>query len=128
VTGSGLSDYNGATVKYLSQFIPKSDDIKLRTKVINIGDWDMDASSSVNVNHGLTLANIRTLNVMVRNDAGTVFYPTETRTPAEGDSVYVALINATFVQLERQPGSDFDSTLFDSTSYNRGWVTIQYVE
>jgi len=35
--------------------------------------------------------------------------------------------NATEVTIQRETGGVFDSVDFNSTSFNRGWVTIQYI-
>jgi hypothetical protein len=127
VTGSGLADYNGVTVKYLSQFIPKSDDVILRTKVVNIGDWNMDTTGSLSVAHGLTLANIRTIEVVIRNDANDKYYPSACRV-STGMENLIQWADATNINLFREAASEFDSVDFDSTSYNRGYITIQYIE
>ena len=36
-------------------------------------------------------------------------------------------VNGANLSLVRETSGHFDSTSFDSTSYNRGWITIQYV-
>lgn len=77
----------------------------LKVKVVDIGPWNMDSSDSSSVTHGLTLANIRSVNVLIRNDVGTVSYPIfgiynndlTTITSADADATYssneVTLIN-----------------------------------
>ena len=98
----------------------------LQTTVVNIGDWDMNATVSVSVNHGLTLSKIRSILVMIRNDADTVYY---SLTHDGGGSALIGRIDAihdTYVVLTRENSGGYDSTLFDSTSYNRGWMVIQH--
>lgn len=98
----------------------------LNTKVIDIGDWDMDTSNAINVAHGLTTVNIRTISVIVRNDADTNYSPLHYRDGASGGGYYsVAGDN---IGLGRDIGSSFDSTSYNQTSYNRGWITIQYID
>jgi hypothetical protein len=104
----------------------------LNTKVIEIGDWNMDATSAVSVTHGLTLDKIRNVDVLVREDGGTsaTKYPLA-RIVNSADATIggsVTQIGSTTVALTRVTGGIFDATLFSSTSYNRGWVTIQYVD
>lgn len=97
----------------------------IKTKIINIGDWDMDATNAVNVAHGLTLAKIRSADFTVRDDSDAQYYiASACSTP---DELYVILIDATNVQLGRKIGGSFDGVGFDATSFNRGWVTITYV-
>ena len=49
----------------------------LLTEVIDIGDWDMDTTSSIPVAHGLTQSKIRTVTATIRSDDGSivVFFP-----------------------------------------------------
>lgn len=98
------------------------------TKMITIGDWNMDATSSINVAHGLTVANIRGVQGMIRDDAGTTIYPIVTGGQAYGDSVELLLqsINSVNMVLGRRTGGVFDNTSFNATSYNRGWIIIEY--
>lgn len=98
---------------------------QLSTKVIEIGDWNMDTTASVSIPHGLTAANIRTLNVIIRNDAATTYSPS----PATDDFLQFELAHnygVTNVAINRPNGGIFDSVLYDSTGFNRGWITITY--
>ena len=97
---------------------------ELKVKDINIGDWNMDVTNSVSVAHGLTLANIRNISASIRSDSESAHY---TLLPAP-DNTLDGWIDAvtTVVPLYRLTGGLFDSVNFDSTSYNRGWVTIWY--
>jgi hypothetical protein len=100
--------------------------IPLVQKIINIGDWDMDATLNITVAHGLTLANIRSIDVMVRNDDDSEHYPLQF--PNNTDILPSGAFKATStdISLYRFDGKTFDNTSFDSTSYNRGWITIWY--
>ncbi len=104
--------------------------VKLNTKVIDIGDWDMDSDVTKAVAHGLTLANIRTAHVMIRSDDGASFSPlNHVGTIGDGETEgSIANINATTVSMARLLGGGFDTPLYNSTSYNRGWITIQYTD
>ncbi len=102
----------------------------LATKIVEIGDWDMNATTNVDVAHGLTLANIRTVSVMVRNDTGgSIFHYTggSGAGGATANNLWVGVITATNVTLYRLVGSAFDDPDFGDTGYNRGWIVIQYV-
>lgn len=93
----------------------------LKTKVIDIGDWNMDTTASVNVAHGLTLGNIRSIDVKIRDDDGVLFDLVST---SSGNSGSYSSTGSANIVLRRVSGLGFDNTSFDSTSYNRGWVTI----
>jgi hypothetical protein len=99
--------------------------VAIKRKVIDIGDWNMTVASNVNVNHGLTLSTIRSITVIIRNDANTQYYGTY----GDGGGGLGDLslsIRALSTQVELNRGTFFDSTNFDSTSYNRGWITVEY--
>lgn len=101
----------------------------LNVKVLNIGDWNMDSTPSVNVAHGLTLSKIRRVNVFIRNDADTTYYELSgwigAAAAVVGCPIYAGSTNVT---IYREGGIAFDSTNFDSTSYNRGWIVIWYTD
>ena len=103
-------------------------DERTKYKVVDIGDWNMDSTSTVSVAHGLSVADIRSVSGMIRADGS----PT-TRTPIQmGNTgtnydVEVSQLNSTNVVLKRLTGGAFDSTTYNATSYNRGWIYIEYV-
>lgn len=99
----------------------------LKTKIIEIGDWDMDLDQSVSVAHGLTLSKIRNVSVLIRNDTGLASYSLH-RIEASGGAIDGGInqIETTNVVLFREAALFFDSVNFDSTSFNRGWITIIY--
>lgn len=107
----------------------ETDGVKLKTKVIEIGDWNMVLTDFVIVPHGLgsDYVNIRNVRVIIRHDddpkhfdlAGVIIFGTAI-------SGGVAQIDATNVTLMRIIGGQFDATTFNATSFNRGWVTITY--
>jgi len=106
----------------------------LRRTTVEIGDWNMDSTGSVKVNHGLeysdTWKGTRDTAIVIRNDADTTYYDGgRTNTgAAEMAQVSVAVSGITNkkVVLIRKTSGNFDSSDFDSTSYNRGWVTVWY--
>lgn len=104
--------------------------VSLAFKVLEIGDWDMDASvsPSVDVVHGLTLSSIRAIECLVRNDAGNLWAHLN-RGANSGDTTpqgYIGSADGTKVYINRLAGGYFDNTGYDSTGYNRGWVVIRY--
>jgi len=96
-------------------------------KIIDIGDWNMDTTASLSVAHGLTLADIRWVQVTIRNDAGTLStsFPTIDTTALSNERVE---FDGTNVIMLRSLSGTFDGTDYDATSYNRGWITIGYVQ
>jgi hypothetical protein len=97
----------------------------LAIKSLNIGDWDMDTTESKNVAHGLSdFKKIRGIDVIIRNDSDTAPYLHITATANK--DIYISGIDNSNIGITRRTSGTFDSASFDSTSYNRGWVTITY--
>jgi hypothetical protein len=104
----------------------------LQCKVIEIGDWNMDSTTDVNVAHGLsggTYQKIRSISVIIRDDNDVGYYPlmsvaSEANVVGGGATSF----GATNIVLTRDTGGVFDAVGFDSTSFNRGWITIWYTE
>ncbi len=109
---------------------------RILTKVIEIGDWNMDSTPSVNVAHGLSdQSKIRSVSVLIRSDSGgnTSIISNSCVNDITGiggsQEAWVYYANtSTNIGLARRTGGIFDGPSYDSTSYNRGWVTIQYEE
>lgn len=109
------------------RWIPIAASVKLRTKILLIGDWDMDATGNLNVTHGLPdFKKIRGVDVVIRDDADTTYYNLPYTASAGTAGAGVNIMTSTVINLARVTGGNFDSTSFDSTGYNRGWVTITY--
>jgi hypothetical protein len=101
----------------------------VRSKKVNIGDWNMSSSPNKNVTHGLpNHRKIISVEVIIRNDVDTFNYPLDSRnlsTPAvpNGGVIYW---DSSYVWLGRLAGGDFANINFDATGYNRGWIYINY--
>ncbi len=99
----------------------------LNTKVLDIGDWDMDADVSVSVAHGITQTKIRSISVIIRADNNITHADFMGDTSTQTTEQYMQA-SATDILLVRATGGRFDNTAHDSTSFNRGWITIQYID
>lgn len=99
--------------------------VKLNTKVIDIGDWNMDADTIASVAHGVTETDIRSVSVLIRNDTDSVLSNLETQSSFVAGSIQIFSGD---VVLRRQTSGPYDSTNYDSTAFNRGWITIQYTD
>ena len=100
-------------------------------KVVNIGDWDMDANdipASSTVAHGLPFTSIITLQVWIRDDSNTYWRELSQANLSVGTAQpghYYVQSDA--VVLRRLGTGIFDNTSYDSTSFNRGYVVIWYI-
>jgi hypothetical protein len=101
--------------------------VLVNTKIIEIGDWDMDANATVTVAHGVTDSKIRSVSAMIRDDSNAFFnlinYVDASTIAAQGG---VAGYNSGNIVLARLTGGAFDSASFNATAFNRGWITIVY--
>ena len=104
-------------------FIPLASEGSLM-KVIEIGDWDMDATTNLNVAHGLTLAKIRFVTIMIVDDLSSGQYDLAYGNAGSASGSFT--LDATNVALNRVIGGFFDTAGFNATTFNRGWVTIWY--
>jgi len=128
VVGTGLTGGAGTALS-VDGIVEVGDSVELKCKVIEIGDWDMDGgTASINVPHGLANGKkIRMVTGLIRDDNDDYYYLLPAFdagfTNIEADVRYVQGAN---IQVRRRTGGGFDAVSFDSTSYNRGWVTIWY--
>lgn len=100
----------------------------LKTTVIDIGEWNMDSTSGLNVTaSAITASKIRSVFATIRPDIGSplgdAYYSIEY---AGNAPIWAASGSDTLIGLTRTATGLFDSTSFDATSYNRGWITIIY--
>lgn len=111
---------------------------KLRTKIIEIGDWDMDTTEEVYVEHDLPdWKKIRSISAVVRNDADDEYFQLGTddngdvaATSGTGSVVGAGASNGfnaeNVIRLGRTASGRYDAATFDSTGFNRGWITVTY--
>lgn len=107
----------------------------IHRKILEIGDWNMDSTTSVEVAHGLTLSKIRDIKVVIREDDATL-HPLIESYWGIGPSVWTGgwweaeTTNITLYRTTNDSSWDgiFDNANFDSTSFNRGWIIIDYVD
>lgn len=104
----------------------ETDGSKLKTKIVEIGDWNMSSTITLNVNHGIIdYRKIRSVTFVIRNDSDNEYYAGNTLvggTSAPAAGAYI--ISSTYVRLTRVTSGFFDSADFNATSYNRGWITV----
>ena len=132
----------GSFIEYASGDVKMTDYVKLdgtsvvvipvkfslNTKIYDIGDWNMDTTASVSVAHNLTHTKIRAVTVLIRGDSGTTAQTLPTYDPP-GTSLEAVEFDNTNVNIYRATAGFFDgSAEYDATSYNRGWIVVQYTD
>ena len=101
---------------------------EIYTKLIDIGDWDMDTTGNLTVAHEVPLDKISSIDVIIRNDANSTYLPlVGNYSTVIGEYIggYYAVTSAG-INLLRTASGLFDSSDYNSTSYNRGRVTVTY--
>lgn len=98
----------------------------LKTKILSMGVWNMDSTTSIAVNHGLgSILRIMEVTAFVYADGGSP------ATALNSVSVGGALgggINwdSSQVTVYRTTGGVFDTTGYDDGAMNRGYIVIRY--
>jgi hypothetical protein len=98
-----------------------------QTKILNIviGDWNMDSTALVSIAHGLDITKIRSVSVLIRDDASVYLVPLSGIDPngsaGDEDGFFVNGENLTITRLT---SGKFDSSEYNSTGFNRGFITI----
>ncbi len=129
ITGSISGDCDGNAGGYAAAIKETGTGVgTVRKRIIEIGDWDMNSTLSVNIAHGLTMSKIRNVHALIRNDADTKYTMFPGYIATSGNFIDKISLSSTEITLFRAPSSEFDSTDYDATSFNRGWITIEYVD
>lgn len=104
------------------------------TKTIEIGDWNMSSTASITVAHGLSATEwktIRSVDCVIRNDSDSVYLQIDSSMPAASNNNNggIDFIDSSDFNLSRYATGGFDDALnYASTSYNRGWITFDYIK
>ena len=119
VSGSGLADYNGTTVKY-----------KIKKYITELGNWDMDATSSVIASISLLTGfqpdKIKSIDISILLDSGG-FKPNFDSSGVLGvwcEDSSSAFPVYTFT-ITRLTGGKFDNTNFNDGTINRGFLVVE---
>lgn len=95
----------------------------VKTKIIEIGAWDMQGTASISVAHGITdFLKIREVSVMIINDS------VSTLAPIIFNNSGSYQFGGTTIDLNRAGGGSFDNTGFNDASMNRGYIVIRHVD
>ena len=99
----------------------------LKTKIIEIGDWNMDTGTGVSVTHNVAdRKKIREVTAIIRSDDDGTYRKLAHTGTSGTTSGAVTSIASTTIGLSRTTGGIYDDAAYNSTSFNRGWVTVTY--
>lgn len=112
----------GASDKYIDAALLNGATLGMLTKIVNIGSWNMQTTSFLEVAHGISdFTKIREVKVLIMADAGTFYKNIELYGSTD------VTIESANIEMSRTTGSLFNSTLYSSTSVNRGYIVIKYL-
>ena len=103
----------------------------VKKMVVNIGDWNMDSDGSINISEaslGVDIDDIFDVRVTIQIDGGGNKRSLVSGSSSSLSGAWVLDSNANQLILYRTASGFFDSVQFDQTSFNRGWVVIEYTE
>jgi hypothetical protein len=110
----------------------------LKTKVVPIGDWNMQLQDTKSVSTGILADKVRSAYVVIKPDIDSFFPPSTARVPLNvidfinpDISGGIGLISDNSIDLFRTANLNnlFKATDgFNAISFNRGWLTIVYEE
>ena len=104
--------------------------VTLQCKVIEIGDWNMNTTTSKTVTHGVgNYKKIRSVSGIIRDDSDVVYASIPTLYNVEDGLSHVGIyrVMSTYVELKRFSTGIFDNSSYESApSGNRGWIMIWY--
>ncbi len=128
--------YIGTAATYFSKFIYTPDMIlgqllssnktrPLLRDIVEIGDWNMSSTGIITVTIAMKIIRVRGIDVLIINDASTIVERLDGGNITGNANGNVAL-TGDYVQLAVRDGGAFDDGDHQTTSFNRGWMLIDY--
>jgi hypothetical protein len=128
--GEPIVEANGTATRRFTEYLELNAALvnQKRTEIIELGDWNMNTTTNIDIAHGLEYDDIIEAQVWIRNDANTIKDNIGTGVDATDTTPqgYVGEIDATNVNIVRLTGGKFDAAGYSTTSYNRGWLILTY--
>ena len=106
----------------------------IKTKIIEIGAWDMDSTGGISVAHGLgsNILNSVSITATIKSNNNTIYPLNLVRSWSSTEALSAGIydIDNTYISLTRKEstsGGFFDSPDFNGVGVNRGYITIIYI-
>lgn len=129
-TTSDKTDVNDLTAAVEAGFDAAQADIEagnLLFKKIDIGDWNMDTTTTVNVTHGLDFHKMGAVIGIIRGDLTTVASFPILQQSISGAKVWIDSVNSATIVLKCDKTQFPIISNYNATSYNRGKLIVQYI-
>jgi hypothetical protein len=102
--------------------------VKNPRKVVEIGDWNMETTTTKDVDIEVAHTKVRSISVLIKSDSDGYLVPIDIADPTSFlPAGSVGNIFGTELTLRRFAGARFDDPGFSATSYNRGFIYVTYV-
>jgi len=100
----------------------------IKTKIIGIGNWNMDSVSGIYLNYGDDISWDKVVRISVLVHADSDALNKKSTSLDMGGTWEISPVSDNGLMLSRTAGGIFDNTDFDYAyeSYNRGWAIIDY--
>lgn len=109
----------------LGLYEPGNKTIKLQ--VFEIGAWDMDATTVLNIAHSLDIQKIVGINAVIRKDDYSELYPLKAHITFPFGEGHIE-VTAGFITLKRRLGGYWDNVNYNDVVMNRGFVMVWYID
>jgi hypothetical protein len=132
ITSSGGATVTTGTLEVQGGIRTETSGNYIKINIIEIGDWDIDNTLFIDVNlTGTTFSKIIDFQVVVRNDSDAsplakTKLPLWNVASAVMDIYHTNIIDGAppTVTIFARAGGPLDSTDYNATSYNRGWIIV----
>lgn len=132
--GDSVEMYISITGSWIITAIYRKANAEVLTKIIPIGNWNMQTTGTLAVAHGLTLSKIRSVSAMINIDTSNALYPlTGLVNTTPGGSAFADATNINLFRFSDAQAaytgslSAYENASFSAVAgFNRGWITIEY--
>ena len=126
--GGGYDNKFIYTPQMLDYLIYQNETRPILKKILEIGEWNMNSTTTTTILHGLIVTKIKRIYIIIRNDANNIYQGLDIDDGTNGpggryEANLTAIVNVRFT------GRFFDGIAFDgtaSTVANRGFIFIEY--
>ena len=134
LTRDVIGDVTGDVTGH-SHAVVEANGAVMRWKIIEIGDWNMVSTNYKTINiSDLDIGKIRGFRAIIRDDTATALRDLVSYGAATTGQTCHGHIGIEYIEdvlhfvLSRATGGLFDQSKYDSTSYNRGWIIVEYTD
>lgn len=99
----------------------------LRSKVMDIGDWNMDVTPEVDIDVGIPYQTWRHVMVIIRGDFDNTYIKLSVDGASSGMWEHNFAKTVNIMTLYRGLAGRFDIAGYSNVGYNRGYIVLNYI-